>query len=395
MTGNSKTSKRTIIVLTDDFPPTTGGGIATWAKALSDDLVSMGENVIVMVRKKKKQVIVPQVENLAQIKYVAGRDWNLYRWFYMLFKIIPLLLRQKNVVIVASIWQHIEAIVYLRAIFNFTIICFAHGTDISKIIFTRKNKRLKRVLNRIDLFAPVSHFHDRLVRAQFSDLNYMSKVIHNGIDSDRFVPIADKKSLRKKFNIQQQSPAILSVGRIIETKGYRYLVRALSIVVKQFPDTICIFAGKPKQPEFAKLQELIDELKLNRNILFLSSVEYDKLPELYNACDIFALASHPVFQPYYQEDNFPMVILEASACQLPVVATQCGGIPEIIVDGVSGFVVPLDDYQLFAEKLILLIKHPELRTRMGKFGRQRVLDSFDIKNVSNILLQQIQIIESK
>ena len=387
-------NNRTFIILTDDFPPTTGGGIASWAFELSRQLELKNQNVIVLTRKKdrsQKNII----KNNIKIRYVAGHDWNRYRWLYMSVKVLGLLFTTKNPVIVGSTWQHLEGIVFLKKIFSFSVICYAHGTDVTKAISTNLRNRFRRVLSRIDVFVSVSKFLKKVVKKAYPNVELQSAVVHNSVNVDHFKPMSDVSDLRNHFAMPQDATILLSVGRTIEAKGFRQVIHALPDVLNEFPNTLYCIAGLQKEPEAGRIKSLISEYGLERNVKFLSIVDFEKLPGLYNACDIFIAPSIPVQEPFYQEEGLGIVILEASACGRPVIGTVSGGIPEVINDGITGFLVPPNNKNALAEKILQLSKDKSLRVKLGQEGRKMVAAKFRGVNGATKLLEIIENLDMK
>jgi len=117
------------------------------------------------------------------------------------------------------------------------------------------------------------------------------------------------------------------------------------------------------------LRQLAQELAISDNILFCPEVPFDKLPEYYRKIDIFVVPS--------LIESFGVVAVEASACGIPIVASDVGGLPEIVSNDKTGFLVPPKNPEAIACKLELLINKPDLRTKMGIAARQLVLKKYD------------------
>jgi glycosyltransferase involved in cell wall biosynthesis len=365
-----------LLLLIDDASAATGGGIASWALHLCAGFEARGIPIDVYAKRLPPAPYSRSHKGAVRFHAVRGRDWNRYRGLYMALALLPVLARGNRPVVIASTWQHAEGLALLRRAFPFILICFAHGTDITRAVHTARTRRLRRVLEQIDLFVPVSRFLERLVRDLFPGFRFPSIVIPNGMDAAQFRPLPGRGGLQKRFGIDPGGLVVLSVGRTIEAKGFRTAVRAIALVRERFPSVRLLIAGAEERPEIDVLKSLIRRLRLEGTVRFLSAVPYPELPALYNACDVFILASRPVRRPYYQEDNFPMALLEAGACGLPSVATKCGGIPEIVKDGATGFVVPPGDENALAEKIKLLLRRSDLRRKMGRRARRRITERF-------------------
>lgn len=377
---NSRIQKK-VILLVDDMVPATGGGIASWAIQLTHVLIRKGCEVTVFSHRKMKPDSV-KLDPSVKIIYVPGRDWNKTRGFFMTIALIPCLFNSGRYHIIAATWMHAEGLAALRWLFKFSLICFAHGTDISKALYSNRRNRLNRVLRKTDVFIPVSEFHNLLIGKEFPDLSLKGAVIHNGIDTRHFKPAdrAAESKIQLPFK-PDDAFILLSVGRVIQAKGYELVIRALPEIKKAIPNVHYLIAGQQDEPEYSHLKQLSHELGVQTCVHFLSKIGYQDLPELYHAAQLFVLTSKPIYEPFYQEDNFPMVLLEAAACGLPSIGTYCGGIPEIIEEGVTGFLVPVDNHHSLAGKVITLHENEPLRQQMGINARERILRFFDKEKV--------------
>lgn len=213
-------------------------------------------------------------------------------------------------------------------------------------------------------------------------------VIHNGIDPDFYSPTFDDDFL-KSLDIDPEIPFVLFVGRITRQKGISQLIEAAKYFDEDCQIVLC--AGAPDTPEIAKETEaLIAELREKRKgvILISDMLDRQKIRILYSHARVFACPS--LYEP------FGIINLEAMACETPVVASKVGGIPEIIIENETGFLIPLesisrtdfypinpDNFQReFASKINLLLKDANLATQMGKAGRERVLNHFSWESIA-------------
>ncbi|HXW13031.1 MAG TPA: glycosyltransferase family 4 protein [Terriglobia bacterium] len=158
--------------------------------------------------------------------------------------------------------------------------------------------------------------------------------------------------------------ALGTAGRLVELKGIEYLLRAAATLRSEFPTLRVEIAGSGPQRE--KLEGAVVRTGLEGRVKFLGWV--DDLPSLLSRWDVFVLPS--------LEEGFPIAALDAMAAGLPVVATAVGGVPELIEDGKTGYLVPPRDTEALASRLRFLICNPELCTSMGTAGYARVRDRF-------------------
>jgi glycogen synthase len=213
-------------------------------------------------------------------------------------------------------------------------------------------------------------------------------VIHNGIDPEFYKPTFDN-SLLLELGINPAVPFVLFVGRITRQKGISQLIEAAQYFDKNCQIVLC--AGAPDTPEIAvETEELISKLKSNRDgvILISEMLPREKIKVLYSHARVFACPS--LYEP------FGIINLEAMSCETPVVGSAVGGIPEIIVENETGYLIPLESISRtnfnpknpeafqrnFAEKINRLLADEDLANAMGKAGRQRVLEKFSWESIA-------------
>lgn len=207
-------------------------------------------------------------------------------------------------------------------------------------------------------------------------------VIHNGIDLKEFHKVKSRKVLTR-YGIPSGQPYVLFVGRITRQKGITYLIKALSYLEEEFPVVLC--ASSPDTPAMAaEMKEALDQASAHRDHIYWIQDVLDKpsLIELYSHAGVFCCPS--IYEP------FGIINLEAMACEVPVVASAVGGIPEVVVEDETGFLVPVEqdeeapftpkDPERFAQDLAdrinQLMRDPQLREPMGQAGRRRVEEFF-------------------
>jgi glycosyltransferase involved in cell wall biosynthesis len=188
------------------------------------------------------------------------------------------------------------------------------------------------------------------------------KVINVGVNSEVFKPQPSVNLYLKTGDFK-----ILTVARLHEYKGLKYLIKAMQKVTEQMPEAHLYIFGKG--PEEQNLKTLKESLNLDQHITFISnSVPNYEMPDLYAECDVYVQPS--VIEPY------GIAVLEAMACGKPVVGSKVGGMIDTIKDGESGFLADPGNPDQLAEK-ILLFKDKSLCEKFGKAARKRVENKFD------------------
>src|SRR4029077_18901072 len=207
-------------------------------------------------------------------------------------------------------------------------------------------------------------------------------VIHNGIDLDEYRKVQSTTAL-KRHGIDPAKPYLLFVGRITRQKGIIYLVRAIEFMDRDFQIVLC--AGAPDTKEIAaEMNQALAAAKKKRAEIFWSDEMRVRkgMVKIYSHAAVFCCPS--IYEP------FGIINLEAMACGTAVVASAVGGIKEVVVDGETGFLVPLEqmkespfepiDPEKFsrdlAGKINQLMKNRQLREKFGKAGRKRVEEKF-------------------
>ena len=195
--------------------------------------------------------------------------------------------------------------------------------------------------------------------------------VHEGIDVEH-VSAAPAADLHGEFWLPHHAPLVGNVAALVPHKGQRHLIEAAALVVQQVPDARFIIAGEGElRPSF---ERLIKERRLEKHV-FLAGFRPDVL-SVHKAFDIFVMSS--------VTEGLGTSVLDAMACSKPVVATTAGGIPETVVDGVTGLLVQPRDHEAMARAVITLLADDNLRQRMGNAGLRRVRDSFSVDRVLEI-----------
>lgn len=167
---------------------------------------------------------------------------------------------------------------------------------------------------------------------------------------------------------------ILTIGRLVEKKGHRYSIQAIAELIQQGFEIHYTIAGDG--PLKNNLQELIGNLNITDHVTFTGPVTQKQAVQLYNASHLFILAS--VTAPDGDKEGQGLVLQEAQSCGLPVISTLHNGIPEGVLDGQSGILVPEKDTKALAEALKNLISNPSDWPEMGHAGRHFVESKYDM-----------------
>lgn len=190
------------------------------------------------------------------------------------------------------------------------------------------------------------------------------KVIYNGIDENRFVPGEKPKHL-------QNTPTVVAIARIFKLKDIITMIKTCEVVKRTIPNVkFIVYGDKKAEPKYTQeCEDLIAERNLTEN--FVLAGHHSKPNEAFLEGDISILTSI--------SEGFPYTIIESMSCEIPVVATDVGGVSEAITNE-TGFVCKAKDFEALGRKVVYLLQNEELRKQMGKNARKRVLENFTTKS---------------
>lgn len=206
-----------------------------------------------------------------------------------------------------------------------------------------------------------------------------------GVDTNFFYPVKQKEN---------EYLVIGMIKRFDKIYGAEYLIKAIKLLIDRLnseklfhivDNLKVIMVGDGE--ELQTLKMLSEELSIDKWVNFIGKVPHFEVPIYLRKIDIFCVPS--------LSESFGVAALEASACGKPVIATNVGGLPEVVRDKKTGFIVPPADVAALSEKLYELVKNRELREELGNNGREFVLESFSWKKSLDIMEEVYQTIEKK
>lgn len=196
-------------------------------------------------------------------------------------------------------------------------------------------------------------------------------IIHHGLDVGPFLQFGPKTRIkvREELEIPEDALVVGTVARLHPVKGISYLLKSVNYLAKQFPNVKFVVVGSG--PSEAELKDQVKEQNIEDKVIFTGY--RNDAQRIMTAFDVFVLPSIM--------EAFGLVLLEAMAVKLPIVATRVGGIPEIVLPGETGFLVPPKDEVLLAQALQEFIAKPELREKMGHNGYLRLQKDFTLERM--------------
>lgn len=258
------------------------------------------------------------------------------------------------------------------------IIVSFRGYDLSERVMKQNRKTYSFLFKEADLILPVCLYFKKLLLQKACDVD--KTIVHrSGTDISLF---------KHKRYSRKEVINLLSVCRLVEKKGLDYAIRAVGNVVKKHPEFKLKYLIIGEGPLKKHLVAITLKLGLENVICFLGGRRHGEVAEIMQGSDIFLAPS--VISKREGYEGIPGVIREALACGLPVLATNHGGIPEVVRDGESGFLVPERNTIALTEKLEFLIKRREKWPEMGSFGRGIIKKYYDINRLNNDLVKRYE-----
>ncbi|WP_436715003.1 glycosyltransferase family 4 protein [Roseiconus lacunae] len=252
-------------------------------------------------------------------------------------------------------------------------VCYTHGEDISVAMTSRELQYVtSRVLAASKAIIANSTFTAALLQSDWSIDAAKIKLMHPGVDTTYFQPAQPQRQPQWANRF-----VILTVGRLQPRKGYDTVIRAIPHLVDNFPNLLYVIAGGGEYA--SQLKELVAELGIQQHVAFLGEISDDELLKCYQECDVFVLANRTIGNDV---EGFGIVLLEAQACEKPVVAGKSGGTKDTMQHEKSGFLIDATSPDELVSVLKTKLATPDLRSQMGRAGREFVVRQYDWASLS-------------
>jgi L-malate glycosyltransferase len=246
---------------------------------------------------------------------------------------------------------------------NIKILTTLHGTDITVLGYDPSlSEMIKFGIEKSDAVTAVSH---QLKEDTEQLLKTQKEIIpvHNFVDERVYYRRDNNSELKKTYGIQDDEKVIVHISNFRPVKRIQDVIKAFSLIRKEMPSKLLLIGNGP---ELTVACEQVRELNIEDDVLFLGKQE--NVGELFSICDLKLLLS--------EKESFGLVLLEAMACGVPVIGTRIGGIPEVIVDGETGYMVEVGDTAAVADKAISLLKNDERHRRFRENSVRHVKENF-------------------
>ncbi len=239
-----------------------------------------------------------------------------------------------------------------------------HGGSVKGRLY----QRLERVSRReADMFIAVSPDIQRRLLASGVPEGAVALIL-NAVDIDPAVIPSDREWLCREFGLPEGAYVCCAVGRLVEAKGFSYLIASFSRLAETCPDLYGLIIGEGRLNR--ELESQIERLGLQDRVRLLGFREHDQTLAIIKACDLFVMPS--------LSEGTPVSLLEAASMGLPIVATRVGGIPDLLNHEQEGLLVEPRKEEALATAIAYLHDHPDVAVRLGAQARQRVVRDFNL-----------------
>lgn len=263
-----------------------------------------------------------------------------------------------------------------------------HGAE----VFANRGTILTRfILNRADYLITNSTFTLNRILEIANPRSY--SVIPSGVNPEKWRDVSPGVAahVREKWSIPEPSSAILFVGRLVERKGLRFLIDALPQILDKHPEAHAVVVGAG--PLRQQLETQVQHLNIRAQITFTGPVPEEELGALYKMASMFILPS--VYDSGGDTEGLGVVLLEAMANGLAVIASQVGGITDIISSQEVGLLVEPGDSEQIAEAILGLLDDPARRQTLGDNGRRKVYSDFSWDHISSQTIRIYQAVSKQ
>lgn len=240
---------------------------------------------------------------------------------------------------------------------------YIHGEELTSVADSRFERLKTHFLRLADGIVAVSRFAAQAAVDIGKVESTKVEIIPNGVDLDLFQPRPRKPELAAQY---RGGPILFTVARLIERKGVDAMIKALTQIVRRFPEIHYIVAGQG--PERDALLALRDSLGLQDHVTLVGSISDDSLVDHYALADLFVMPNRQL--PNGDNEGFGLVFLEANACGKAVIAGDAGGTADAVLAGENGLLVDGTDIDAIAGAVIRLLADEALRARMAERGLQ-------------------------
>ena len=373
-----KQKSKRVLLITPDFPPAIGG------------IQNLLYNVCSYSRHHEIYVIAPkigqskgfdasQLFEIHRVPSITRLGRNKQFAFLALSKALQICNKRGVKLIYCG---HIVAGItglLLKRLCNLPYIVHTYALEITQ---AKNQKLVVSILQNADRIITISEFTKASILKLGVDCGKIRKVLP-GICLDEFHPDVDASNIIDKYNLSGKK-GILTIGRLDaneQYKGQDMVIKAMPDILQAVPSAVYVIGGDGSDRK--RLENLANEVGVSDKVLFTGWIPEAEKPAFYSACEVFAMPSREIVQksplpPFFKggsvkAEGFGIVYIEANACGKPVIGGNSGGVPDAVIDGVTGLLVEPTSPKAIGYAIIKLLTNPEMAKQLGENGRKRAL----------------------
>lgn len=348
-----------IAILTRDFPPKQFGGTETASYDIAKSLAKRGHEALVITTRDSGLPSKAMEDKFLvhRVRFSRNKILRFPGLIFFSIKTFLILRRFKpDIIHSQSIYMGVPGLAS-RIVIKKPHVLWLQGSDVY-LPWLFQGFISKLILSTADVVIALT---DDMRKAAQKVCNREILVIPNGVDLERFEGLS-RAEARRKLELKEGSKVIIFVGILYEIKGVRYLIEAMKTIKQECSEAQLLLVGDGIERQ--DLELLVHKLNLEQCVTFAGLVPNERVPEYLCASDLFVLPS--------LSEGFPVTVLEAMACGLPILTTYVRGLPEIINDGENGFLIEPQSSAQIAEKASFILRNDILRERMSRNNRECV-----------------------
>jgi glycosyltransferase involved in cell wall biosynthesis len=376
------------------FYPPVIGGVEIYLENLSRYLAKRGTKIELLTGPVKGAKKIQRLGGLT-VRRIPGLGINgkedLQKKGYDLMKILQDIIQERDIDIVSSHNFHLDVCPSHTLAVNAA--CLNTGTPLVNTLHNYCESKLDRSILCNLMWSRVIGTTRNMAEHAYEAGVSIEKIscVYNGINIKRYRPGINESWLRNRYNIKEKDFVIVCPTRLIynstgspafERKGLVTLLKALSIVIQSKKNIKLLVTGAPPNPLFLhEYRAIIKRLKdmariygIGNKLIIMEGVKSKFMPALYNGSDLMVLVS--------RDEPFGLAYVEAMACEVPVIGAGSGGVPEIIQNGVNGYLVPNDDHVELSKRILWIIEDRKKKESFGKNGRKIAIKNFSLRKMT-------------
>lgn len=373
--------KKTLF-LTMEFPPVFGG-VSTYYENICDLLPKDSIVVLTQPHKEAERFDRQKPYTIYREELFWKNRFLWPRWGKTLSTILKVIKKEKIECIVAGQILPLGTVAYITKLkTNIPYYIFSHGMDVT-ILRGRKKIIAAKIIREARGVIVNSNFTKHCIE----NFRYHPMHIHTVYPCPTPLPHpspVDVVRIKNAYHLHNKK-ILLTVGRIIERKGYDMVLRAMQNILKKIPDCVYIIAGSGEHQKI--LEEYVREKKLRQNVIFTGDVSRAELSALYELCDVFIMPCRELVNG--DVEGFGIVFLEANAFGKPVIAGRSGGAPEAVIHERTGILVDPKSISEIENAAVHLLGNAQYSQKLGMQGMDRVHSKFlwdtQAKKIQDIL----------